>query len=85
MHADPSILNPSAPPPVSNAVASSIHDMKCCPICGGNSGFTYRATIRRIQFMPWKGGKGEAYFEDTGGNHGAYRCDDCRKVIKSNA
>jgi len=65
--------------------ACSIFERVCCPHCGGKTGFTYKATIRGTQFMPWKGGHGDAYFEDSDSNHGAYRCDDCGKVIKSNA
>jgi hypothetical protein len=63
----------------------SIFDMECCPLCGGMAGFTYRATIRGTQFMPWKGSGIDAYFDDSDSKHGAYRCDDCGKIIKSNA
>jgi hypothetical protein len=51
------------PEPESEAlppVACSIFDRECCPLCGGKSGFTYRATIRGTQFMPWKGGENDA-------------------------
>ena len=52
-------------------------------MCGGKEGFSYRATIRGTQFMPWKGSKDDAYFVDSDIKHGAYRCDDCGKVIRS--
>lgn len=67
-----------------SAAACSIFDRECCPLCGGKSGFTYRATIRGTQFMPWKNGEGNAFFADSDSKHGAYRCDDCGKVIRSN-
>lgn len=65
--------------------ACSIFERECCPHCGGKTGFFYHATIRGQQFMPWKNGKADAYFEDSGSKHGAYRCDDCGKTVKSNA
>lgn len=61
----------------------TIFDLKCCPICGGKSGFIYKAIIKGTQFMPWKGGECDAYFEDYGGSHGAYRCEDCGKIINT--
>lgn len=67
-----------------SAAACSIFDLECCPICGGKSGFSYRITMRGRQFQPWKGSDGDAFFEDTDTKHGAYRCDDCGKIIKSN-
>lgn len=70
----------------SDAAACSIFDMECCPKCGGTTGFNYILTIRGSQFQPWKHSELEPSFEDLGHNskHGAYRCDDCGKIIKSN-
>lgn len=65
----------------------SIFDRECCPLCGGTSGFHYILTIKGLQFQPWKGGdRYEASFEsyDNSAKHGAYRCQDCGKIIKSN-
>lgn len=69
-------------PPDPHAATRSVFDMECCPLCGGKAGFTYRVTIRGTQFMPWKGSEIGAYFEDSDSKNGAYRCDDCGKIIK---
>lgn len=60
--------------------------MERCPLCGGQSGFSYRLTIKGEQFQPWKNGEGASHFESIphATRHGVYRCDDCGKVIKSN-
>lgn len=68
--------------------ASSIFDYEQCPLCGGASGFSYILTIRGIQSQPWKNGDAyESFFEScqSSAKHGAYRCQDCGKIIKSNA
>lgn len=67
-----------SPPP------RSVFDLECCPECSGKSGFTYIMTMRGTQFQPWKGGKLDAYFEASRTYHGAYRCDECGKIIKPN-
>lgn len=71
----------------SDAETGSIFDLECCPRCGGKSGFTYKLTIRGVQFQPWKNSGEQASFESfqMPSSHGAYRCDDCGKIIKSNS
>ncbi len=61
----------------------TIHELDCCPRCGGKSGFSYKLTIRGTQTQMWKGSDREGYFEhDHTTGHGAYRCDDCSQIIK---
>lgn len=63
-----------------SAMSITIFDLDCCPHCRGKGGFTYRAVTRGVQFRSWDGESN--FFEDTSTSHGAYRCDDCGKIIR---
>lgn len=63
--------------------SQTIFELEACPLCGGKSGFTYRVTTRGIQTRSWRGGDSYGYFEDISSTHGAYRCDDCGKIVKT--
>lgn len=62
---------------------TSIFELEACPKCGGKTGFSYRLTIRGTQFMPWRGSDGGAHFNDDDSKHGAYRCEDCNKIVRA--
>lgn len=66
----------------------SVFSMRECPHCSGKSGFRYRLYLVASQYMQWADDREECatgmeYQEDTSRTrHGAYRCDDCDKIIK---
>ena len=72
--------------------AGSVFSLECCPHCGGETGFSYRLYMKCHQFRSWGDAIGRKGKEagswttcvDIDSRHGAYRCDDCGKVIKSN-
>jgi len=85
----PRNVQPPPPPPpkriennMSEEEKKSIFEMTCCPLCGGKSGFQYIMTMTGLQVQPWKDGNYDGFFEDTKTKHGAYRCQDCNKIIK---
>lgn len=65
-------------------MSDTIFDLECCPHCESKSGFTYLLTTTGIQFYPWKNSDAEPAYTDSKsyGKHGAYRCDECGKIIK---
>lgn len=50
-----------------------------CPKCGGTTGYRYLCYIVGEQWNEWNG-KGVS-FEDLKCRHGAYRCQDCNRIV----
>lgn len=53
-----------------------------CPHCGGDTGFSYKVTIRGVQWMKWDGTG--VSFDDSDTRRGAKRCLDCNRIVRKN-